>query len=168
MCVYRHTHPHACHAHYGRNLIEGPVEGRQDMAGDEELTLLGLWASPFVIRARIALNLKGLSYGYTEESLYDKSDLLVRSNPVHKKVPVLIHNGKPVCESQNIVSYVDEVFPGSGQSILPSDPYDRAVARFWASYVDDKVCMCWNILPPFQIITLFLFCFKSNFSTVIE
>jgi len=121
-----------------------------------------------VIRARIALNLKGLSYGYTEESLYDKSDLLVRSNPVHKKVPVLIHNGKSVCESQNIVSYVDEVFPGNGQSILPSDPYDRAVARFWASYVDDKVCMCWNILPPFQIITLFLFCFKSNFSTVIE
>ncbi|CAL5079783.1 unnamed protein product [Urochloa decumbens] len=76
---------------------------REGASGGEALTLLGLWASPFVIRARIALNLKGLTYGYTEESLYDKSELLVKSNPVHKKVPVLIHDGKPVCESQNIV-----------------------------------------------------------------
>jgi glutathione S-transferase len=108
--------------------------------GGEGLTLLGLWASPFVIRARIALNLKGLTYGYAEDSLYDKSELLLKSNPVLKKVPVLIHDGKPVCESQIIVQYVDEAFPGTaGAPILPSDAYDRAVARFWASYVDEKV-----------------------------
>jgi hypothetical protein len=34
------------------------------MAG-KELTLLGLWASPFVIRTRIALNLEGLTYRAT-------------------------------------------------------------------------------------------------------
>jgi glutathione S-transferase len=34
------------------------------MAGDGELKLLGLWTSPFVIRARLALNLKGLRYEY--------------------------------------------------------------------------------------------------------
>jgi glutathione S-transferase len=117
-------------------------------AKDEELTLLGLWASPFVIRARIALNLKGLTYGYTEESLYDKSELLVRSNPVHEKVPVLIHNGNPVCESQNIVHYVDEAFPSAAGTFLPSDPYDRAVARFWASYVDDTLYSTW--VPVFR------------------
>lgn len=116
----------------------------------EELTLLGLWASPFVIRVRIALNLKGLTYGYTEESLYDKSELLLKSNPVHKKVPVLIHDGKPVCESQIIVQYIDEAFPdaGAGAPILPSDPYDRAVARFWASYVEDKLYSTW--VPVFR------------------
>ena len=108
--------------------------------GGQGLTLLGLWFSPFVIRARIALNLKGLTYVYTEESLFDKSELLLNSNPVLKKVPVLIHDGKPVCESQIIVKYIDEAFPsGGGAPILPSDPYDRAVARFWASYVEDKV-----------------------------
>jgi glutathione S-transferase len=101
--------------------------------GGEGLTLLGLRASPFVIRARIVLNLKGLTYGYTEESLYDKSELLLKSNPVLKKVPVLIHDGKPVCESQIIVQYIDEAFPDSGRAILPSDAYERAIARFWAS-----------------------------------
>ncbi|XP_066336166.1 glutathione S-transferase U18-like isoform X2 [Miscanthus floridulus] len=105
----------------------------------EELTLLGLWASPFVIRARIALNLKGLTYVYAEDSIYNKSELLLKSNPVLKKVPVLIHDGKPVCESQVIVQYIDEAFPAAaGAPILPSAPYDRAVARFWASYVEDK------------------------------
>jgi glutathione S-transferase len=110
--------------------------------GGEGLTLLGLWASPFVIRARIALNLKGLTYSYTEENLFDKSELLLKSNPVLKKVPVLIHDGKPVCDSQIIVQYIDEAFPAAGGGavpILPSDPYDRAIDRFWASYVEDKV-----------------------------
>ncbi|KAJ8498363.1 hypothetical protein OPV22_008915 [Ensete ventricosum] len=37
-----------------------------------------------------------------------------------------------------IVEYVDEVWAASGQAILPADPYERALHRFWAVYVDDK------------------------------
>jgi glutathione S-transferase len=55
-------------------------------------------------------------------------------------VPVLIHNGKPICESLVIVQYIDEFFAGAGvPSIVPTNPYERAVARFWAAYTDDKV-----------------------------
>ncbi|KAF8750435.1 hypothetical protein HU200_012376 [Digitaria exilis] len=73
------------------------------MAGEhDEITLLGLWASPFVIRARI------------------------------------LH------ESNIILQYLDEAFPATdSHPILPADPYNRAVARFWASYVDDKVFGTW-------------------------
>uniref|UniRef100_A0ACD5UWZ2 Uncharacterized protein n=1 Tax=Avena sativa TaxID=4498 RepID=A0ACD5UWZ2_AVESA len=110
------------------------------MAGGDELKLLGSWLSPFATRVKLALALKGLSYTEVEEDLFcSKSELLLRSNPVHKKVPVLIHNGAAVCESVIIMQYIDEAFAGAGPSLLPSDPHERAVARFWASYIDDKV-----------------------------
>ncbi|KAL1808304.1 hypothetical protein ACET3Z_025294 [Daucus carota] len=102
--------------------------------------VLGTTFSPFVNRVRISLNLKSVNFELIEENLAAKSDLLLKSNPVHKKVPVLIHDGKCISESLVIVEYIDEKWSGDdGVSILPSDPYDRAVARFWAAYFDDKV-----------------------------
>ncbi|XP_047321914.1 glutathione S-transferase U17-like [Impatiens glandulifera] len=107
-------------------------------AGGGEVRVLGAWASPFVIRVRIALNIKSVAYEFIEDlKMGVKSDLLLKSNPVHKKIPVLIHVDKPISESLVIVQYVDEVWT-SGRSILPSDPYDRAIARFWTAYIDDK------------------------------
>ena len=103
-----------------------------------DVKLIGAWPSPFVMRPRIALNIKSEGYEFLEETLGSKSQLLLESNPVHKKMPVLIHDGKPICESLVIVEYIDEVW-SSGPSILPSDPYDRALARFWAAYLDEKV-----------------------------
>jgi len=111
------------------------------MAGKEDLKLLGLPLSPFVISVRMALNMKGVSYEYVDEDLSNKSELLLKSNPVHKKVPVLIHNGKPICESLVILQYVDELF--AGRSILPTDSYERATARFWAAYAGDKLFAAW-------------------------
>ncbi|KQJ97562.1 hypothetical protein BRADI_3g31880v3 [Brachypodium distachyon] len=115
------------------------------MAGSGELKLLGVWTSPYVIRVRVVLNLKSLPYEYVEEDLGSrKSPLLLASNPVHKSVPVLLHGGRPMNESQIIVQYIDEVWSGTGvPSILPADPYERATARFWAAYVDDKVGPAW-------------------------
>ncbi|XP_041015148.1 glutathione S-transferase U17-like [Juglans microcarpa x Juglans regia] len=103
-----------------------------------DVKVLGAWPSPFVIRVRIALNIKSVKYEFLEETLGSKSQLLLQSNPVYKKIPVLIHGGKPISESLIIVQYIDEVW-SSGPSFLPSDPYDRAIERFWAAYVDDKI-----------------------------
>ncbi|KAF6141338.1 hypothetical protein GIB67_008515 [Kingdonia uniflora] len=89
------------------------------------------------MRAQIALNIKSVGYEFLEEKSGVKSDLLIKSNPVYKKIPVRIHGDKPICESLVIIQYIDEAW-SSGPSILPSTAYDRATARFWAAYIDDK------------------------------
>ncbi|MED6139327.1 Glutathione S-transferase 3 [Stylosanthes scabra] len=106
----------------------------------DEVVLLSFWCSPFCLRVRISLAEKGITYEYKEEDLMGnkKSPLLLQVNPVHKKVPVLIYNGKPVCESLNIVEYIDQVWSDTSP-LMPSDPYQRAQARFWADYVDKKI-----------------------------
>ncbi|KAH9290237.1 hypothetical protein KI387_034354, partial [Taxus chinensis] len=104
----------------------------------EEVKVLNFWPSPFGMRVRIGLEEKGVKYEYQEENIMvNKSDLLLRMNPVYKKIPVLIHNGNPICESLIILQYIDEAWPAS-QPFLPSNPYDGALARFWADFVDKK------------------------------
>ncbi|KAK4420465.1 putative glutathione S-transferase parC [Sesamum alatum] len=114
------------------------------MAG-EELILLNFWPSMFGARVKIALAEKGLRYEEKEEDLPYKSRLLRKMNPIYKKVPVLIHNGKPVCESLIIVEYIDEVW-SDRVPLLPSHPYERAQARFWADYIDKKIYRAANII----------------------
>ncbi|CAJ1957932.1 unnamed protein product [Sphenostylis stenocarpa] len=104
----------------------------------DEVVLLDFWPSPFGMRVRIALAEKGIKYEYREEDLKNKSPLLLQMNPVHKKIPVLIHKGKPICESLIAVQYIDEVWSDTNP-LLPSHPYQRAQARFWADYVDKKI-----------------------------
>uniref|UniRef100_A0ACD5YBW9 Uncharacterized protein n=1 Tax=Avena sativa TaxID=4498 RepID=A0ACD5YBW9_AVESA len=113
------------------------------MAAGDELTVLGTWRSPFALRVRLALNMKGLDYEYMEEDIDNKSQLLLESNPVTRKLPVLIHNGVPICESLAILEYIDEIFRATGPSLLPANPYERAMARFWATYIDNKLVAPW-------------------------
>jgi len=105
--------------------------------GEEQVKVLSAWASPFGIRVLIGLEEKGVTYEYQEENLACKGELLLQMNPVHKKVPVLLHNRKPICESLIILQYIDEVWVGPN-SLMPSKPYDRALARFWADTLDKK------------------------------
>lgn len=105
---------------------------------NEALKLLDFWASPFGARVRVALLEKGLSYESEEEDLFgEKSELLLKSNPIYEKVPVLLHHGKPVVESANIVYYIDETWPEP--QLLPACSYGRSRARFWADFIDKKV-----------------------------
>lgn len=99
--------------------------------------VLGFWYSPFVARVKMALKMKGVEFEYVEENIRAKSELLLESNPIHKKVPVLIHDGKAIAETMIILEYIDQTW--EGPPILPRDPYQRAMARFWVNFIDEKV-----------------------------
>uniref|UniRef100_A0ACD5THA8 Uncharacterized protein n=1 Tax=Avena sativa TaxID=4498 RepID=A0ACD5THA8_AVESA len=103
------------------------------------LKLFGSWASSYTHRVQLAMRLKGLEFEYAEEDLGSKSDALLRHNPVYKKVPVLVlPDGRSLAESAIILHYLDDAFPATRQ-LLPADPFDRAVARFWCHFGDDKL-----------------------------
>ncbi|KAK8366757.1 hypothetical protein V6Z11_A02G138300, partial [Gossypium hirsutum] len=99
----------------------------------EEVKLLGTWLSPYVHRVALVLMLKGIRYEYVEEKINNKSSLLLDCNPVYKKIPVLVHHGKPIVESLFIIEYIDETWKHNPN--LSTHPYDRAMARFWALYI---------------------------------
>ncbi|XP_073107716.1 glutathione S-transferase U25 [Elaeis guineensis] len=120
----------------------------------DEVVLLDFWTSPYALRVRIALAEKGVAYQHKEENLWDKSPLLLNSNPVHKKIPVLIHNGKPVCESLIILQYIDEVW-SDRCPLLPKDPQQRANVRFWADFFEKKIdasgSLTWRVKGEAQV-----------------
>ncbi|KAG8391388.1 hypothetical protein BUALT_Bualt01G0182500 [Buddleja alternifolia] len=103
----------------------------------EELKVLRTWSSPFGLRVVYALKMKGLEYETILEDIKNKSDLLLEYNPVYKRIPVLVHNGKPICESLVILEYIDDTWKQC--PLLPQHPYDKAMARFWAKFGDEKV-----------------------------
>ncbi|KAM6569687.1 hypothetical protein CsatB_017672 [Cannabis sativa] len=119
------------------------------MAGEDKVTLHGFWASPYAKRVELALILKGIPYEYVEENLTSKSSELIKYNPVYKKVPVLVHNGKALSESLVIVEYIDETWK-TGPKLLPEDPYKRSQVRFWASYLDQLFGSMLNALKSIQ------------------
>ncbi|KAL7161391.1 hypothetical protein ACSBR2_041949 [Camellia fascicularis] len=59
-------------------------------------------------------------------------------NPVHKRVPVLVHGEKPIAESLVVLEYIDEIWP-TAPKLLPENPYKRAKVRLWANFLDQWV-----------------------------
>ncbi|KAH9650500.1 hypothetical protein KPL70_026410 [Citrus sinensis] len=113
-----------------------------------EVKLHGGLLSPFNYRVVCALKLKGIPFELIKEDLSNKSALLLKYNPVHKKIPVLVHGGKPVCESMVILEYIEETWPQN--PLMPSDPYDRAQARFWINFAENKGAAVWKLFRSIE------------------
>ncbi|OAY70740.1 glutathione S-transferase U10-like [Ananas comosus] len=104
----------------------------------KEVKLHGYVKSGYSTMVHYALRLKGVCYEYVEEDLKNKSEELLSLNPVYKKVPVLVVDGRPIAESLIILEFVDEVWKDNNP-FLPQDPYERAKVRFWAQFFYQKL-----------------------------
>ncbi|GLJ35989.1 hypothetical protein SUGI_0721900 [Cryptomeria japonica] len=75
----------------------------------DQVMVLTTWVSPFGNRVLIGLEEKGVKYEYQEE---------------------------PITESHINPQYIDEAW--DSKRLLPSTPCDRALARFWADFIDKR------------------------------
>src|SRR5215204_1756692 len=108
----------------------------------KEVAMLELYThpqSPCAQKVKIVLAEKGLAWTKHHVNLPEKENLrpeYLKLNPLGV-VPTLVHNGRPVIESNIICEYLDEAFPQ--QHLVPSDPYLAAQVRFWMKHVDGKL-----------------------------
>ncbi|GLJ37982.1 hypothetical protein SUGI_0773140 [Cryptomeria japonica] len=104
---------------------------------EEKIKVLKLWVSPYANRVLIALEELGVEYDTQEEDMDNKSPDLLEANPIYKTVPTIIHKGKPLPESLIILEYIHDTY-SSFSTLVPTDPYEKAIARFWADFIDNK------------------------------
>uniref|UniRef100_A0A915AN98 Glutathione S-transferase omega n=2 Tax=Parascaris univalens TaxID=6257 RepID=A0A915AN98_PARUN len=105
-------------------LKKGDARPRPLQSG--QFRIYGMRFCPYTERILIYLAKKGIKAQVVNINLKEKPEWLVEIHP-DKKVPALEHDGKVVVESAIIPQYLDELLPAT--SILPKDPYERAVQR---------------------------------------
>jgi glutathione S-transferase len=101
--------------------------------------LISFKLCPFVQRAVIALEYKGVDYDITYIDLADPPEWFRQLSPLHR-VPILLVGDHVIFESTVINEYIDEAYP---ERLHPPDLILRAHDRSWIEY--GNACM-WLLL----------------------
>jgi glutathione S-transferase len=96
----------------------------------ERIKLVSFKLCPFVQRAVIALEEKGVDYELEYIDLESPPDWFKQRSPLGK-VPLMLVNGRVLFESAVILDYLDEVYP---PRLHPQDPFLRAQHKAWIEY----------------------------------
>jgi glutathione S-transferase len=83
----------------------------------------------------MVLHEKGVDFETYEVDLANKSEEFLAASPTGK-VPVVVVDGDSLYESNVVNQYLEEV--ADGVALLPEDPKQRAYARVWMAFADDK------------------------------
>jgi len=97
--------------------------------------LISFKLCPFVQRATIALQYKGVEFDIEYIELSSPPDWFLALSPL-KKVPVLAVNDQPIFESTAINEFIDEAYPNR---LHPGDLVLRAQNRGWIEFSNE--CM---------------------------
>ena len=100
------------------------------------ITIVGNYASPYVRKVLVCLDLKGIPYQIDPIIPFFGNDEFSRLNPV-RRIPLLIDGDVVLPDSTVICEYLEERFPGV--SLYPNTLEQRAKARWLEEYADS--CM---------------------------
>lgn len=95
-----------------------------------ELKLVSFKLCPFVKKAEILLNFKGIDYTTESIDLAQPPEWFMQISPL-KKVPLLLVDEHVIFESSVICEYIDEAYP---QHIHPENLILRAKNRSWIEF----------------------------------
>jgi len=85
--------------------------------------------------ARLALTEKGVAYETVEVNPFEPGADQAADNPhPFNRVPVLLHEGNTIIETNAICRYIDEAF--DGPALQPDSPVDRAAMNQIISIID--------------------------------
>ncbi|KAI5123148.1 hypothetical protein M0805_000851 [Coniferiporia weirii] len=122
-------HPHAT------GVAAETVQKHQD---PQELVFYSGWFCPFVQRAWITLEERGIPYQYKEVNPYKKEKHFLDINP-KGLVPAIEYHGKALYESLVICEFLEDAYPDHKPNLLPANAYDRAFARLWIDHISKAV-----------------------------
>ena len=100
------------------------------------MKVIGSFVSPYVRKVLACLELKGLDYQVDPITPFFGNDEFERLSPL-RRIPVLIDGDVELCDSSVICAYLEEAYPEP--RLLPSDPKDRARARWLEEFADTRL-----------------------------
>ena len=113
----------------------------------EAMKIIGSFASPYVRKVLVCMELKGLDYEVDPITPFFGNDEFRRLSPLCR-IPVLIDDGLALSDSSVICEYLDERFPDP--PLLPSEARDRARARWLEEFADTRLgdLLIWGLFYP--------------------
>jgi glutathione S-transferase len=100
------------------------------------MKIVGSYISPYVRKVLACMNLKGLNYEVDPITPFFGNDEFERLSPL-RRIPVLIDGDLSVSDSTVICEYVDDAYPG--HPLYPTDPKERARARWLEEFADTRL-----------------------------
>jgi glutathione S-transferase len=107
------------------------------------MKVIGSFVSPYVRKVLACMNLKGLAYEIDPITPFFGNDEFERLSPL-RRIPVLIDGDFNISDSSVICAFLDEAY--GGHPLFPSDPKDRARARWLEEFADTRLgdLFIWN------------------------
>ena len=103
------------------------------------VTLYGIGASPYVRGARLGLEEKRVDYNFVDMPMGSHKEAAHLARHPFGRVPAFAHDGFALYETQAILRYVDQVFPG--------EPLQPAGARAQARMNQLMGIVDWYVMP---------------------